>query len=175
MSRLSDPPFKAPLTDKTGVTAVWRRWFSSIPSVTKVIMAGSEDVTTEIDRINRNITTLASSLSDKANVADIAGKVDEAEFLAHKHIDLEKMINPAFPVSHRVIEYGVYGVSSIKVYSDDASGTFLFERTINYDSGGVLTSMVTDDQINHTRIVKTPVYDPSGIITEIQRTETTWY
>lgn len=85
--------------------------------------------------------------------------------------DLDTMVNPEYQNSVKLFEFGEHGVSKISV----VSGTILlFERTIVYDSAGVINSIQTDDVINHTRLTKQIEYGPDGSISEVRREVTVW-
>ena len=79
-------------------------------------------------------------------------------------IDMDKMVNPEYPISHRVFTEGPFGFTQILVYAGDLEDVLLFERSIEYDGYGDITSVMTDDMMGHNRL----------IIAGGRREKTTW-
>ncbi len=166
---VSDPPFKSPITDQSGVTSVWRRWFSSIPVATKTIITVAGDSSAEITQIKGYITDLYTGLNGKADALALDDKVSNTVFNKHQHVDMEKMSHPLFPMAKRVFEHGVYGITKIIVSSSDGSNVLIFTKTITYDASGRIISFVINNAIDQTSLTKTFDYDNTGLIIDVNR------
>lgn len=80
-------------------------------------------------------------------------------------VDLDRMINPAYPDTVREIGTGVITVLS--------GVSPIFERTFTYDSEDRITVVQTDDLTGTARLIKTITYDGDDV-SEVRREVTTW-
>lgn len=82
--------------------------------------------------------------------------------------DLDRMVNPEYPLSRRTIEEVGGVVSAIRVYSDLTGGILLFERVFTYDLSGYITETRTEDMIGGGVLTKRFEYS-GGNINQIVR------
>ena len=79
-------------------------------------------------------------------------------------VDLDRMINPAYPDTVREIGAGVITVLS--------GASPIFERTFTYDSEDRITAVQTDDLTGTARLIRTITYD-GDYVSEVRREVTT--
>ena len=94
-----------------------------------------------------------NTANGKIYTKHINGTVVECSVSGSSQPDLFRMINPSYPISNKVYIEGPYGFTQILVYAGDTEDILLFTKTINYDSNGNITTTVTDDMINHGRLI----------------------
>lgn len=91
------------------------------------------------------------------------------------NVDLDKMTNPDYAVSRKILIFNNLQILvGIDVYSGLTGGVLLFQRMIEYDGDGRVSTVQTDDMLNDSRLTKTMTYNVDGELVDITREITTW-